>query len=301
MNQADSFDPTPGQPSLISLRVLLWAMPFFILVLFVGQPTRSHAQGDTITPTPTQQGTLPTGPLVYLPVIANQVQPTPTPPPTPTTVFTIIPVMPPPVDRPAATNPDLNLAIRSYAPITAALTLIDVGGDTDADAPQLAAIFDPPRLPTFVRTHQVYDWDWACGADGCRGQPLTNPAVTLVAVATTPGEALYIPSRTPEIYGGGFRALVLYATATQITLTYTRQDTPAIGYLVHLENLAVDPALVALYEAQNASGRAALPALHNNERLGTALADTILIAIRDTGSFMDPRSRKDWWMGYLTR
>lgn len=301
MNQTDSLRPAIGQPPLISLRVLLLTIPFFILVLCAGQPARSHAQGETITPAPTQQGTLPIGPPVYLPVIANQVPPTPTPPPTPTRVFAIVPVVPPPVDRPAATNPDLNLAIRGYVSITAALTLIDVGGDTDLNAPQLAAIFEPPRLPTFARTHQVYDWDWACGADGCRGQPLTNPAVTLVAVATTPGEALYIPSRTPEIYGGGYRALVLYATATQITLTYTRQDTPAVGYLVHLDGLAVDPALVALYEAQNASGRTSLPALHNNERLGSALADTIRIAIRDTGSFMDPRSRKDWWVGYLAR
>ena len=304
MKPTDAFappTPTTGTPPLISLRVLFWATPFLILALFVWPPDRSRAQGETITPTPIDQGTLPVATHVYLPVVANQVPPTPTPPPTPTTVFTLIPVVPPPVDRPAATNPDLNLAIRGYAPITAALALIDVGGDTDPNAPQLAAIFDPPRLPTLMRTYQVYDWNWACGVDGCRGQPLGNPEVTLIAVATTPGEALYIPSRIPEIHGGGFRALVLYATAAQITLAYTRQDTAAVGYLVHLAGIAVDPALVALYEAQNATGRASLPALHNNERLGRALTDTLLIAIRDTGSFMDPRSRKDWWVGYLTR
>jgi hypothetical protein len=29
--------------------------------------------------------------------------------------------------------------------------------------------------------------------------------------------------------------------------------------------------------------------------LGTSRSDTVLLAMRDKGSFMDPRSRKDWW------
>lgn len=303
MNPTDSVSsPTAATPApLFSPRLLFWAMPFFILALYGWEPPHTLAQTGTLTPTPVEQGTLPEATLVFLPVIALQAEPTPTPTPTPTTVFAMIPVLEPPIDRPAATNPDLNLAIRGYAPVTAALTLINVGGDTDPHAPQLAAIFDPPRLPTFRAAHQVYDWNWACGADGCRGQPISVPTVTLVAVATTPGEALFIPSRIPEIYGGGFRALVLYAEAARLTLAYTRQDTPAVGYLVHLEGIAVDSALVALYTAQNISGRTHLPALHNNERIGVAATDTILIAIRDTGSFMDPRSRKDWWVGHLTR
>lgn len=293
--------PVVVRPPLCSPRLLFWAMPFFILALYGWEPRHTLAQTGTLTPTPVEQGTLPEATLVFLPVVAMQEDPTPTPTPTPPTIFQLVPVLPPPVDRPAATNPDLNLAMRGYVPITASLALIDVGGDTDPHAPQLAAIFAPPRLPTFRAAHRVYDWDWSCGADGCRGQPLAFPEVTLVAVATTPGEALFIPARVPEIYGGGFRALVLYAEATRITLAYTRQDTPAVGYLVHLEGVAVDSALVALYTAQNTSGRAHLPALHNNEQIGVAAADTILIAIRDTGSFMDPRSRKDWWVGHLTR
>jgi len=307
MNQTDSVSaptaapPVASRPPLFSLRLLFGAIPFLILAFYGWQPHSTFAQTGTLTPTPLDQGTLPDATLVFLPVIARQVEPTPTPSPTPTAIFHLLPVLEPPIDRPAATNPDLNLAIRGYLPITAPLVLLDVGGDTDPHAPQLAALFDPPRLPTFRAAHQVYDWDWTCGADGCRGQPLAVPDVTLVAVATTPGEALFIPSRVPEIHAGGFRALVLYAEATRITLAYTRQDTPAVGYLVHLEGIAVDSALVTLYAAQNASGRTHLPALHNNERLGVAAAETILVAIRDTGSFMDPRSRKDWWVGYLTR
>jgi len=38
-----------------------------------------------------------------------------------------------------------------------------------------------------------------------------------------------------------------------------------------------------------------LPALRNNQALGQALGFEIKVAIRDAGSFMDPRSQKDWW------
>jgi hypothetical protein len=93
---------------------------------------------------------------------------------------------------------------------------------------------------------------------------------------------------------------VLYAEARRITLTYTREDTPAIGYMVHLENVAVAPELVALYQQLDAAGRHHLPALHNDEVIGTADRASISIAIRDTGMFMDPRACKDWWNHYMS-
>jgi hypothetical protein len=40
-----------------------------------------------------------------------------------------------------------------------------------------------------------------------------------------------------------------------------------------------------------------LPALRGSQALGRARDASIGVAIRDTGSFMDPRSRKDWWQG----
>jgi len=87
-----------------------------------------------------------------------------------------------------------------------------------------------------------------------------------------------------------------------MTLGYTRDDTVATGYVVHLENVCVDPNLLALYRAQNdAAGFRAtgfLPALRANEKLGTAFGDEMQVAVRDRGAFLDPRSRKDWWQGY---
>ena len=89
--------------------------------------------------------------------------------------------------------------------------------------------------------------------------------------------------------------MVLYADAERITLKYTREDSVVNGYTVHIENVCVDPALLNLYRSLDAAGRPQLPALHNGDILGTAAGDQIAVAINDYGTFMDPRSRKDWW------
>ena len=52
---------------------------------------------------------------------------------------------------------------------------------------------------------------------------------------------------------------------------------------------------MALYEACNAAGRGELPALRPDQPLGRARGTEVYVAIRDTGSWMDPRVRKDWW------
>jgi hypothetical protein len=126
------------------------------------------------------------------------------------------------------------------------------------------------------------------------GQPITKFDVTLVEMGTTPGEKLYPPGRDNEITKD-FLVLVLYAEQFRLTFAYTREDTPADGYLVHVENLCVDPNLLALYEEMNAAGRDPLPALRGNDSIGIAHGNTLLVAVRDSGSFMDPRSAKDWW------
>lgn len=269
---------------MVRLRSLLSIAALLLIGLLAALHTPTlNAQ----TPPP---GTVP-APL-FLPLIASGEWLTPG-------RYLSIPVDGPPTDRPAALHGDLNLALRGYTPTIGALTLLDIDGDTDPDAPQLDTIFEPPRLPTITAVFRVNDWDWGCGPDGCRGAPLSEPPVTLISVATAPGEPLFIPWRAPEVHGGGFRAMVIYADVTRLTLVYTRHDTAAGGYVVHLEDMQVDAGLLALYEATNAAGRGRLPALQLGERIGYAAGSTLKVAIRDTGSFMDPRSRKDWWMGYL--
>ena len=227
-------------------------------------------------------------------------------PTTSSAVFEIIPIDGNRTDRPDYLHGDLNLSLRGYAEINAAKNLVDYTGSIDPHAPQLAGIFNPHQFPGINIVYQVNNWNWGCGTHGCPGPPITNPEVTLMGLNTTLGQSIYIPERSPEIYGGGYKALVLYAEERRITLGYTRQDSVAPGYAVHLDNICVDPNLLALYRAQVGvdrlrifkNGSYWLPALRNNQVLGTALNSRIDVAIRDKGSFMDPRSRKDWWAGF---
>jgi hypothetical protein len=197
-------------------------------------------------------------------------------------------------DRPPLLDPDINLSIRGYTATVNLPNLINLGGDTDDDAPQLAYLFRPARVPELRTLYQVYEWDWGCRVGGCLGKPISSPEVSLVEMATANNEVLYPPARHANI-GDDHIALVLYAEQFRLTFTYTRDDSPVHGYLVHVENFCVDPNLLALYRELHLAGRATLPALRREESIGTAQGEKVLIAVRDSGSFMDPRSGKDWW------
>jgi hypothetical protein len=146
-------------------------------------------------------------------------------------------------------------------------------------------------VDAFPTVYRVYDWDWGCD---CRGGLLTDWEVTLAGMGVAPGEVLHLPDSGYEI-GSGYQALVLYATEERITLKYTREDHVVWGYTIHVENVCVEPGLLALYREWNDAGRGELPALHGGQPFGRARGDEIGVAIRDTGRFMDPRSREDWW------
>jgi len=199
---------------------------------------------------------------------------------------------------PAETHPDLNLAVRGYTITQASLELVDLGGDTDPSAPQLSSVFVPPRAPNIKAAYQVYGWDWVCN---CRTGPLSppdDPEVTLVDLAATSDELVRVPDRSGGDIGEGYKALVLYADPDRITLKYTSDDNVVYGYTIHVENVCVDATLLALYQQLNDAGRHSLPALTAGQAFGRAHAERVGVAIRDTGTFLDPRSRKDWWRGY---
>ncbi len=228
-------------------------------------------------------------------------------PTTSTASFELIPVQGPPPDHPDFAHADLNLSLRGYTPVSASLKMVFYFGMTGEDSPQLPGLFHPPRVPVFKIAYQVNQWIWASDpcdghAHGCPGEPITDWDATLLSLATRPGEMISIPDRGAEIYAGGFKALVLYAEERQITLGYSRSDTVATGYVVHLKDVCVDPNLLALYRAQRDTDgwhvTGMLPALRNEQVLGVAAGDEIKVAVRDKGSFMDPRSRKDWWQGH---
>ncbi|MEM7033246.1 MAG: hypothetical protein AAF629_27075, partial [Chloroflexota bacterium] len=41
-----------------------------------------------------------------------------------------------------------------------------------------------------------------------------------------------------------------------------------------------------------------LPGLTETQVIGVSAGEEILVSVRDRGIFMDPRSQKDWWMGF---
>lgn len=196
----------------------------------------------------------------------------------------------------AGTNPDLNLSVRGYVPTVSTLGLVDYGGDADGNAPQLPSLFADNRTAAITSVYRVYDWDWECM---CVTEPMTNYPVTLAGLATTAGEVIRAPGSGYDIglMRTGYEVMVLYAAANRVTLTYTRNDHIALGYTIHLENVCVDPNLVALYQYWDSRGRTWLPALWSGQGLGRAIGSEIRVSVRDSGEFMDPRSRKDWWQG----
>ena len=69
------------------------------------------------------------------------------------------------------------------------------------------------------------------------------------------------------------------------------------GYTIHLEGIATEPSLISLYQSLNDLGRKRLPAVRGGQIVGRARGTEVKVSIRDTGAFLDPRSRKDWWQG----
>lgn len=201
-------------------------------------------------------------------------------------------------------NADFRLSVLGYAPVNEPLQLVDYAGATDPNAPRFSGIFEPNRLPRFVAAYRRYDWNWNENAPppyGSRGGVNNDWPVSVLDLEAVRGEGIYIPERNMPNNPSGTVAMVLYADEDEVTLAYTANDSVVNGYVVYLMNFCVDPNLVALYRAQLNNGRRAtgqLPAVRNNQRIGTARYNYVTVAVRDSGMFMDPRSRKDWWPEY---
>jgi hypothetical protein len=104
--------------------------------------------------------------------------------------------------------------------------------------------------------------------------------------------------------------IVLFADEDTVALRYTREDSAApSGYTVHVDNICTDPNLLTLYNSLDDPGGARytyvppegrpygydLPALPAGHPLGTARSGETVVAIVDTGAFMDTRSCNEWW------
>jgi hypothetical protein len=168
-----------------------------------------------------------------------------------------------------------------------------MAGPTDDRAPQLAGLFADKRTGVVSNVYQANHWDWGSNS---RGAPITDFEATLAGFQVEPGETIHVPEAGYSI-GQGYAVLVLYADKERITLKYTGEDSVVGGYAIHVEGVCTEPNLLALYEQMNSAGRGQLPALKAGQAFGRARENEIRVAIRDTGRFMDPRVRKDWWRG----
>jgi len=217
------------------------------------------------------------------------------PAPCPTTAwassYTLVPTVGAKSDRPAAEHPDLNVKIRGFSNTGGTLGLVDIGGPTDDRAPRLWSLFSDSREPAFVANLRVYDWDWATMK---KLGPIASPEVTAVDFGTTPGEDIKLPRSGYEI-APGLSARVLFLDEDSITLKYTGEDNVVSGYTVHVLDVCLEPKLRETYNNANASGRDSLPALTTGQAFARAHGTRMRVIIRDTGAFMDPRARKDWW------
>lgn len=255
------------------------------------------------TPPSPEPPPVPPAPPVQPPIPQPTPPPAPEPPlpqfdpcaPIPSEQYATLPIVGRPTDRPPDKHADLNLALRGYSKINAALTLIDLSGPTDPLAPKLNGLFADRRVPPLANVYRVNSWNWSPPPHpGTRGAPITDFEVTLAGFKVKPGETIHVPEADYDI-GQRYQALVLYASPERITLNYTGEDSVAFGYAVHIEGLCVEPGLQALYNSANADSRRKLPAVRAGQAIGRAIADEIRVSIRDKGSFMDPRVRKDWW------
>jgi hypothetical protein len=176
---------------------------------------------------------------------------------------------------------------------------VDYNGERDPAAPQLYYLFPDLRTPAFHSVYRVYQWDWQCDCRGDGFEPPNNEwPVSFAKFVVSPGEIIHVPDRLGgEISAAGHKVLVLYAEETRLTLKYTREDNILSGYTLHIEDICVAPELLALYETLDEAGRHYLPALFGRQAIGRAAGNSFGVSIRDSGYWMDPRSRKDWWYG----
>jgi hypothetical protein len=245
---------------------------------------------------------------VYAPFVTNGPDPCPV---TSSNTYSVGPVFQRDNDnpvRPAWNHADKNLDLRGYTATSAPQTLVTLPTNPPAQPPQFATLFTPHRVPVFSSAHRVNNWNWGTPPDpGTRGGPITDWPVTALGLQTTPGEPLRVPTSAYDL-GQGIGAIVIYADWNSLTLHYTRDDSAALGYTVHLDNLCPDPHLRTLYQQYDNAARNTyygapdntvdynLVTLTPNQVIGTARDNEIRVGMVDTGAFMDPRSCNDWWL-----
>lgn len=201
-----------------------------------------------------------------------------------------------PMETRAAQHADYNLNVRAWQAINAPKNLIDYGPVSHTFPPLLSTLLEKPT--SITSTHQVFNWNWPSDTNqiGTQGSLLTKYPVTLIGLQTNAGDIIRLPDTTNQpVNVTGEKAFVIFANQDSITLKYTREDNVVQGYTIHLKGITVNNNLLSLYNSWNSNGRVKMPAVKACQVIGTAQGNELLVAIRDNGDFLDPRSAREWW------
>lgn len=272
------------------------------------------SQPTVVVPTFTSPTTIipTTGPGTPRP---TRTRPTRTPTPSPNRTPTHAPTSPPtsscpttsseqyatrglnPPDLGAESNPDTNAFLRGWGEVNEALQLVSYGypnGEPpDPRAPQLGTLLN--NGAQFTKAYRVHQWDWANRRPSSAYETLWP--VSVLGFKANSGQVVSAPTNGYDI-GGGNQYMVIYANPTSITMNVIGDDNAIEGYALHVDGICVDPNLLALYRKLHSEGRRSMPALKNGQKMGTAKGTEVRVMVRDSGSFLDPRSKGDWWRGY---
>lgn len=199
-----------------------------------------------------------------------------------------------PPDLTANTNPNTNAFLRGYGETTGELKLITYGYPPDAPpdpkAPQLNSILK--NGAQFTHLYKIHKWD---EANNRPSNDYENAfPVSVLSLYAKPGQTVNTPD-SGYVIGAGYKAMLVFADTKSIAINWTGDDGAIDGYAAHIEGFCVDPNLLALYQQLHNEGRHKMPVLKLGQKIGTAKSNEVRIAIRDSGTFMDPRSKLDWW------
>lgn len=185
-------------------------------------------------------------------------------------------------------------------------------GQDDNKVPQLPYLFNPARGASGLRFYRTRDWNWqASPATGSAGNLIARVLypITGISLATTKDEVIYAPrTLVDNPIAPGYHMMVMYADDSDIALKYTVEDTAALGYTLHIRGIRVDSNLLALYRSLDGGNRNIffgrgsrnynLPYLSAGQPIGFAIGTSIQVAVADRGTFLDPRSCMEFWVGY---
>lgn len=215
---------------------------------------------------------------VYLPLVSRPPDPCrPIPGASYSSLFVVNPTNPD-----AENDPGFNIGLLGWELTAAYKGVVDYGmGDTKA--PKFYYLFADLRAPDFSNVYRLYNGD---------GTLNTDWPVTVAGLAVTTDEIIHTPDSGYDIQYG-YDAMVIYASRERIALNYTRGDN-LLGYTVYVDGICVEPSLLALYEQLDAADRYDLPVVRGGQAIGRAWNTEIRVAVRDTGTVLDPRGL-DWW------